>query len=71
MRSEEVARKFYKDTRHGNLGQLHKVYQQVVAGVNYRMVFETSEGLMEITVFCQPWTNTFDVISIEPFVIQH
>lgn len=71
VRSEELARKAYQETRHGNLGQLFKVYQQVVAGVNYRMVFETIEGLMEVTVFCQPWTNTFEVISIEPFVQQN
>lgn len=71
VRSEELARKAYQETRHGNLGQLHKVYQQVVAGVNYKMVFETSEGLMEVTVFCQPWTNTYEILSIEPCIIQN
>lgn len=68
VRSQDLARKVYKDTRHGVLGQLVKVYQQVVAGVNYRMVFETSEGLIEITVFAQPWTETYEVLGMEPFV---
>jgi hypothetical protein len=38
---------------------------QVVAGVNYKMTFETEKGDYEIIVFCQPWTETYEVTSIK------
>ncbi len=71
VRSEEHARKAYQEAHHATLGQLWKVYEQVVAGVNYRMVFESGNGLIEVTVFCQPWTDTFEVTSIQPFIQQN
>lgn len=39
VKSEEIARKFYLETRHENLGRVLKVYEQVVAGINYKMIF--------------------------------
>ncbi len=38
-RSESEARRAYREAHHAELGQLVKVFQQVVAGMTYRMVF--------------------------------
>lgn len=71
IRSEEAARKAYQEAHKAVLGQLWKVYQQIVAGINYRMIFETSNGLVEVTVFCQPWTNTYEITNIQPYTQQN
>ncbi len=68
IKSEEAARKKFADEHHENLGQLVKVYQQVVAGMNYKMVFETASGQVEIDVFSQPWTETYDVTAIQKVI---
>jgi hypothetical protein len=59
IKSEEAARKKYAKDYSENLGQLVKVYKQVVAGMNYKMIFETPSGQVEIDVFSQPWTETY------------
>ncbi len=65
LRSEEVARKAYAKRNSGNLGQLVKVYQQVVAGMNYKLIFETNNEQVEIDVFAQPWSETYEVTNIQ------
>lgn len=65
IKSEEAARKKYAEDHNENLGQLVKVYQQVVAGMNYKMVFETPSGQVEIDVFAQPWTETYQVTGVQ------
>ncbi len=42
-----------------------KFTQQVVAGLNYKMVFTSPKGFVEVVVFDQPWTNTLEVKSIQ------
>lgn len=64
IKSEEAARKKFAEEHSENLGQLVKVYQQVVAGMNYKMIFETNSGQVEIDVFAQPWTETYQVTSV-------
>lgn len=56
----------YAERNSGSLGQLVKVYQQVVAGMNYKLIFETNAGQVEVDVFAQPWTETYDVTNIQP-----
>ena len=59
-RAETMAREAFRSERNEELGQLIRVREQVVAGVNYKMVFETESGeQFEVVVFCQPWTETF------------
>ena len=65
LKSEEAARKAFAEKHTETLGQLVKVYQQVVAGMNYKMVFETNSGQVEVDVFSQPWTETYEVIGIQ------
>lgn len=68
LRSEEAARKFYKEKHTENLGQLVKVYQQVVAGMNYKLIFDSPKGLLEVDVFAQPWTETYSVTNVQSFL---
>lgn len=35
-----------------------------MAGVNYKMVFGTEMGDYEVIVFCQPWTEIYDVLEV-------
>ena len=45
-----------------DLGDLIFVETQVVAGTNYKLIYENDEGdNTEIIVFSQPWTNTMEV----------
>ena len=48
----------------GKIIRLDKIYAQVVNGINYNFNFDTTSGLYEVKVFCQPWTKTFKVTSI-------
>ena len=68
VRSEEAARKHFAEQNSESLGQLVKVYQQVVAGMNYKMVFETNSGQVEIDVFAQPWTETYQVTGVQKVI---
>jgi len=59
IKSVEVARQGFSAEENGTLGKLVSVQTQVVAGMNYKMTFDSSLGQYQITVFCQPWTNTY------------
>ncbi len=61
-RAQTMAREAYRSESNGELGTLISVSQQVVAGINYKMVFQTENGDYEVVVFCQPWTDTFRVL---------
>jgi len=54
---------------HGeNLGEIKSVSEQIVSGINYRMVFNSKSGPVQVTVYCQAWTNTYEVTEMKPFV---
>lgn len=59
---QKLAREAYRAENNGELGNLISVSQQVVSGINYKMVFQTENGEYEVVVYCQPWTNTFQVL---------
>jgi hypothetical protein len=63
---EKLAREAYKAKNSDELGKLKSVSKQTVAGINYKMIFETQSGECEIVVFCQHWTDTYSVLSIKP-----
>ena len=63
---EDFARKEYSTRNNGLLlGQLKSADRQLVAGFNYKMVFDSAEGLIEVVVFDQSWTQTREVTSIK------
>ncbi len=39
-----------------------------MSGVNYRIVFNSGSGPVQITVYCQAWTNTYEVTEIKSLV---
>lgn len=55
---------FAKSNANVQLGELVDVKRQVVAGMNYKMKFQTETGFVEITVFDQPWTSTRTVTDV-------
>jgi hypothetical protein len=61
-----LARQTYNSQNKDKLGKLLSVSEQLVAGYNYKMTFETLKGREEIIVFAQSWTNTYQVISMRP-----
>lgn len=63
--SEMKARESFRDKHKFELGNLKEVSTQVVAGVNYKMVFESSKGDYEMIVFSQPWTETYELTSVQ------
>lgn len=65
-KAEQVARDYYRAQNNGELGALVELYEQVVAGINYKMIFQTETGQYEATVFAQPWTETYKVTSMKP-----
>ena len=68
MKVEKAARDAYRAKNNGELGNLIKVSEQVVAGINYKMVFQTENGDYEVVVFNQPWTQTIQVTEMKPIV---
>jgi hypothetical protein len=52
-RAEKLAREACKGINSDELGKLKSVSKQIVAGVNYKMVFETQDGKCEVVVFTQ------------------
>lgn len=60
----DLARSEYLKQNGGNLGDLVSVERQVVAGFNYKLLFESDQGSVEIIVFDQSWTHTREVTSI-------
>jgi hypothetical protein len=65
-KAEKLARETYKVKNNDELGCLKSVSKQPVAGINYKMVFESPNGDYEIVVFTQKWTDTYLVLSIKP-----
>lgn len=57
-----VARTTFAEEHNGVLGEIKTVYRQVVAGINYTIIFATEEGDFEVKVFVQPWTETYRVL---------
>ncbi len=55
------ARDAYKEAHGDSLGELITVKEQIVSGVNYKMVFNSSSGKVMVTVYCQSWTNTYEI----------
>lgn len=54
---------------HGeSLGEIKNVSEQIVSGINYRMVFNSKSGPVQVTVYCQAWTNTYEVTEMKPYV---
>jgi hypothetical protein len=47
------------------LGSVIAVQQQMVAGINYKITFDSPEGKFDVVVFCQPWTNSIKVLDIK------
>lgn len=67
--AENAARQAYRSERNAELGALVSVSEQVVSGMNYRMIFETEGGQFEVTVYVQPWTSTLEVLDMKPVTI--
>lgn len=67
-KAEEEARKAYRERNNGELGNMVELYQQVVAGINYKMIFQTENGNYEVLVFAQPWTETYKVLEMNPVI---
>lgn len=55
-KAEKEARSHYLSYNGASLGQVINVETQVVAGINYKITFETRSGPTEIIVWVQPWT---------------
>ena len=51
-----------------NLGDIVSVSEQIVSGINYRIVFNSRSGPVQITVYCQSWTGTYEVTEIKSLV---
>lgn len=63
--AEARAREVFQEKNNANLGAVVAVQQQMVAGINYRITFESPEGRYDVVVFTQPWTNTIKVLDIQ------
>ena len=48
-----------------NISKVLSIAAQIVAGINYKIDFETPSTIYEGVVFFQPWTNTIEVLSIQ------
>jgi hypothetical protein len=64
----EKARTEYLQEHNDNLGEVMKVSEQIVSGINYRIVFNSGSGPVQITVYCQAWTETYEVTEIKSLV---
>jgi len=65
-RIEKFAREQYSASNNGEkLGALVDISKQIVAGLNYSLTFDTSNGdTVTLIVFDQVWTQTTKVISV-------
>jgi fructose-specific phosphotransferase system component IIB len=64
VRVEQEARKHFLQQNGQNLGEIVKIETQVVSGINYKITFRTSNGPVEVIVWSQPWTDTFQVMGV-------
>lgn len=55
---EAFARAEFSKTNGGELGELVDVRRQLVAGLNYKLTFESESEVVVMTVFDQSWTQT-------------
>jgi hypothetical protein len=62
------ARTEYLQKNNDNLGDIVSVSEQIVSGINYRIVFNSGSGPVQITVYCQSWTGTYEVTEIKLLV---
>lgn len=68
-RAEQEARTAFREKHNGGeLGNMIELYEQVVAGINYKMIFQTENGNYEVLVFAQPWTETYKVLEMSPVI---
>jgi hypothetical protein len=58
------AKKQYLQQNGSELGPLISASRQLVAGYNYKLIFQSSQGDVTIVVFDQPWTHTREITSI-------
>lgn len=65
---DKTARDAYHAKTNGELGNLISVAQQVVAGINYKLTYQTENGQYEVTVFAQPWTETYQATEMKPVI---
>ena len=65
-----LTKNFWRINKNENLGDLISVEEQIVAGSNYRLIFETvgnaSSKEVVIIVFVQPWSNIMRVTYTSP-----
>lgn len=62
---ELVARKHFTEKEHITLGKILAIEEQIVAGVSYKILFESDKGHYEVSIFVQPWTNKIEVTGYE------
>ena len=55
----QAARDEFRSRNNGELGNVIEVYEQVVAGLNYKMIFQTENGNYEVVVWAQPWNDKY------------
>lgn len=55
------AKEDYSKKNEEPLGQVVAISRQLVAGWNYKIIFEIPEGYVQIIVFDQSWTQTREV----------
>lgn len=70
-RAEAEARKEFSLKENMELGTVASVSQQIVAGINYKITYNTPAGQYNVVVFAQPWTDTFKVTHIEKVNTPH
>jgi hypothetical protein len=48
---------------------LIKYSYQVVSGVNYILVFQSSKGKISVTCYSQAWNNFFKILSVKKYAL--
>lgn len=62
------AREEYGKTHNESLGEIIQVSEQIVSGINYRVIFNSASGPIQVTIYCQAWTDTYEVTEMKPLV---
>ena len=63
--AEAKAREVFEEQHNSALGDVISVEQQIVSGINYKITFQSPEGVYDVVVYSQPWTQTIKVIDIQ------
>lgn len=66
-----MLRNAFELEHNGEISKLVSISTQVVAGVNYKIVFESDETTYEAVVYSQPWTQTVEVLYIKEAIKQN